>query len=481
MASILNTVSAPESVIEQPTTTQDATPKVVKPLLVNTGSQIAPSPEKKDLVGQLSNVLPRLTYYGPTEFHTKIGDGCSKIAASTTQQLYGIYDPTSSEDAWYAKKSVLDAGGKEVWNPTMKNNYSKMQIGTYVSLDRFGATHDLDLPKNKKYTLKDNEKVEHRGVVVGFDKDGIPLIKHGSSEGEAVVQRMDNLFLKFPTHNLDYTVKSAYTPASIMGKDIVDKRFYTKPEEADNLQYIPAQSGVAKMNAQQIKGQGMTPINMKEPTGSENELKFMTALNNNLSKQMQILGLKKTEANLIAKVAFGVFHNESEAGTSSFPIGLKMLGSTFAKAVGAKKSNPSLSDVQFKFDTLMSNADGSTSKIGKSLLELGVEKEGLSDWTHHRDDYNDEVNAVAASAADALAKIKANPDKFKYDAKNQTVFGNIPLGVALAAAYSKGLSAITSKESLMKADDKGRVPFNYGTNAMKWGERIKVTPKQKSK
>lgn len=479
MASILDTVTAPESVIEQTTTAQTTAPKVVQPSLVNAGSQITPSPEKKNLVGQLSSVLPRLTYYGPTELHTKLGDGCSRIAASTTQQLYGIYDPTSSEDAWYAKKAVINAGGKEVWNKSMKDDYSKMQIGTYVSLDRPGSWYGLDKSKNKNMTLKDNENIEHRGVVVGFDKDGVPMIKHGSSSGKTVVQRIDAL--KLPDHDWTYTAVSAYTPASIMGKDIVDKRFYTKPEEADNLQYIPAQSGVAKINAQQIGNKGLAPMNQKPNNGSENEIKFMTALNNNLSKQMQILGLKKNEANLIAKVAFGVFHNESEAGTSSFPIGLKMLGSTLLNRAGVRKSNPSLSDVQFKFDSLMNNADGSTSKIGKSLLELGVDKEGLSDWTHHRDDYNDEVNAVAASAADALAKIKANPEKFKYDAKNQTVFGNIPLGVALAAAYSKGFSAITSKESLMKPDAKGRVPFNYGTNAMKWGERIKVTPKQKSK
>lgn len=468
MASILDTVSSPEPTVEQPITTQAP--------LINTGSQITPSPEKKGLVTQLSSVLPRLTYYGPTELNTKVGDGCSRIAASTAQQLYGVYDPTSREDAWYAKKAVLDAGGKEVWNQSMKNDYSKMQIGTYVSLDRPGFTHDFDKSSNKKYTLADNEKVEHRGIVVGFDKDGVPLIKHGSASGNTVVQRIDKL--KLPDYPWSYTAKSAYTPASIMGKEIVDKRFYTKPEEADNLQYIPAQTGSAKMDTQQMKKQGLLPMNQKPSAGSENEVKFIAAINNNLGKQMQILGLKKSEANLIAKVAFGVFHNESEAGTSSFPIGLKMLGSTLLNRVKLKESNPSLSDVQFKYDTLLNNADGTTSKVGKSLLELGVKKEGLSDWTHHRDDYNDEVNAVAASAADALAKIKANPEKYKYDAKNQTIFGDVPLGVALAAAYSKGPAVMSSKEALMKADKKGRIPMNYGNNAMKWGDRIKVTPKK---
>lgn len=480
MASILDIAQPAEPAVENTSaTTVDNTQATQQPKL-QTGQQFSPTPEKKDVVKQLSNILPRMTYYGPTEFHTKVGDGCSKIAAATTQRLYGIYDPTSSEDAWYAKKSVLDAGGKEVWNPSMKNDYSKMQIGTYVSLDRFGNTHDFDKPKNKKYTLADNEKVEHRGVVVGFDKDGMPLIKHGSSEGEAYVQRMDKLFLPFSTHTLNYTVKSAYTPASIVGKDIVDKRFYTKPEESDIISYNPT-TALQKMNSRIPAGLKPVGGNTSAPNAAkENELKFVSALNNNLAKQTQILGLQKNEANLIARVAFGIFHNESKAGYSAKPIGGKMLLSSAAHALG-RKNSPSLSDVQFKFDDLVQNADGSTSKVGQNLLELGVEREGLSNWTHHRDDYNDEVNAVAASAAATLARIKANPEKYNYDPKTQTIHGDVSLGVALAAAYSKGMGVLSSKEAMMKADKKGNIPMNYGNNAMSWGDKLNITPKKKEK
>lgn len=476
MASILEATStpAPEPSVEQKVPAQTAAP-----LLAPTGVQITPTPDKKEVVKQLSNILPRMTYYGPTELHTEIGNGCSKIAASTTQKLYGIYDPSSSQDAWYAKAAVLKAGGKEVWNESMKNDYSKMQIGTYVSLDRPFDSYGSKPSKDKSLTLKDNEHVEHRGVVVGFDTDGMPMIKHGSSSGKTVVQRMDKL--KLPDHDWSYTAKSAYTPAAIIGKEIVDKRFYTKPEEADVVSYNPL-SSIQKINSRMPAGLKPTGETASAPNAAkENEIKFVSALNQNLGKQMQMLGLQKSEANLIAKVAFGIFHNESKAGYTSKPVGGKMLVKSLFHAVGATNTSPSLGDVQFKYDDLSHNADGSVSKVGQNLLDLGVERDGLSNWNHHRDDYNDEVNAVAASAAATLARIKANPEKYDYDPKTQTIHGDVSLGVALAAAYSKGIGVIRSKKAMLQADKKGNIAMNYGGNAMKWGDKLNITPKKKEK
>lgn len=469
-------IATPETVTEQKTPQQTA-----KPLIIQTGQQITPTPDKKDVVTALSNILPRMTYYGPTEMQTQIGNGCSKIAASTTQKLYGVYDPSSSQDAWYAKASVLKAGGKEVWNESMKNDYSKMQIGTYVSLDRPFDSYGSKPSKDKSLTLKDNENIEHRGVVVGFDKDGTPMIKHGSTSGKTVVQRMDKL--KLPDHDWSYTAKSAYTSTSIMGKEIVDKRFYKKPEEADVISYTPTvnQTSVQKLNSRMPAG--VKPLGeVKAPSAAkENEVKFITSLNQNLAKQTQILGLEKNEANLIAKVAFGIFHNESEAGYSTTPIGGKMLSKTIMHAFGMTKSSPSLSDVQFKYDDLINNADGTTSKVGQNLLDLGVDRDGLSNWNHHRDDYTDEVNAVAASAAATLARIKANPEKYKYNPKTQTIFGDVSLGVALAAAYTKGNGILSSKEAMLKADRKGNIAMNYGKNAMSWGNKLNISPKKQRK
>jgi hypothetical protein len=415
-----------------------------------------------------------MTYQGPNEFMTKLGDGCSKQAADLTQQLYGgKIDPSSRQDAWYARRAVERAGGKTVWTDNMKKDFSNVQLGSFVSLDRPGFDYDFKEPKDKSMSIEDNEKVEHRGVVVGFDKkDGIPMIRHGSSSGKAVVQRMDQL--KLPDHPWTYQAKSIYTPKDIIGKEIVDKRYYSKQETPDTITYNPSGAAVKnKLNANLPAG--LKPAG-KFSEGKENEIKFISALNQNLAKQTQVLGLKKNEANLIAKVAFGIFNNESEAGYSSTPIGGKMLTSSVLHAVGAKKASPSLGDVQFKYDDLIQNADGSTSRVGKNLLELGVNKDGLSNWTHHRDDYNDEVNAVASSAAATLATIKANPKTYNYNPKTETIHGNIPLGVALAAAYSKGVGVIKSKESMMRADKKGNKPINYGTNAMKHSSKLLITP-----
>lgn len=439
---------------------KNSTLPVVKP------TQMAVTPEKKNVAFALSEVLPRMTYYGPNEFMTKIGDGCSKQAADLTQSMYGgDVDLAARQDAWYAKAAVLKSGGKDVWNPSMKKDFSKVQIGSYVSLDRPGMVHDFDKSKDKSLTAKDNEKVEHRGVVVGFDKDGTPLIRHGSSEGTSVVQRYDKL--KLPEYPWSYSVKSIYTPKSIIGKEIVDKRYYTKPAQSDSFSFNPN-------NGEMVK----TPIGFGvRGKATENESKFIQAINANLPKQMQVLGLSKPESNLISQVAFGIFNNESKAGTSKNwgGVGSKMIVSSLAKAVGAKKSSPSYGDIQFKYDDLVSNADKSTSKVGRNLYEMNVKKEGLAGFATHRDDYNDEVNAVAAKTATTLSLIKSNPEKYQYNPKTQTIFGNIPLGVALAAAYSKGDAIISSKEKLMKADKDGNKAIVYGTNAMKHSNKLLIT------
>lgn len=474
MASLIEAVKNPSL--------QTTAPPVVKvpdalknPSLPTTKvTPIPVTPAKKDLVTAMSNILPQMTYQGPNEFMTRIGDGCSKQAADLTQQLYGgKLDQSAREDAWYARKAVEKAGGKTVWTDSMKNDFSKVQIGSFVSLNRPGMDYEFKQPKDKSMSLKDNEKIEHRGVVVGFDpKDGMPLIRHGSAEGNAYVQRMDKL--RLPNHPWTYEAKSIYTPKDIIGKEIVDKRYYTKPETPDVITYNPS-GATSKDKLNSKLPAGLKPAG-KFAEGRENEIKFISALNNNLAKQSQVLGLKKNEANLIAKVAFGIFNNESEAGYSSTPIGAKMLGSSLLHATGARKASPSLGDIQFKYDDLVQNADGSTSKIGKNLLELGVDREGLSNWTHHRDNYNDEVNAVASSAAATLSAIKANPGKYKYNPKTETIHGNIPLGVALAAAYSKGIGVIKSKEAMMQVDKKGNKPINYGTNAMKHSSKLNIAP-----
>lgn len=474
------------SPIKNPSTTDTTTPVVANTAI-------------KDLATSMSSILPRLTYYGPTEIMTNIGDGCSKQAADATQRLYGgKIDQSLRDDAWYARKSVERAGGKTVWTPEMKKDYSKVQIGSSVSLDRFGSEYDYKKPKNRQNTLKDNEKVEHRGMVIGFDpKDGMPMIRHGSSEGKAVVQRMDNLSLEFPTHTLHYTPKSIYTPKDIMGKPIVDMRYYTKPEEADKFSFNPVNAGkvdnvedkglVNNIEQKLIKGinknlpkkMQFLSDNSDDTNGNrlptENEQKFIKAINTNLPKQMQSLGLARADADLLGKVAFGIFNNESKAGQSN-AVGGKMILSSLAHAIGLKKSSSSLGDVQFKYDDLYKNSDGSVSKVGKNLLELGVDREGMSGANGHRADYNDEVNSVAAATAFTLSKIKGDPEKYQYDPKTQTIFGDIPIGVALAAAYSKGNGVIRSRKAMMKPDKNGNKPINYGNNAMKHSEKLNVTP-----
>lgn len=85
MASILEATSTPAP---EPTPTQAAAPQIAHPLLFPSGTQITPTPDKKDLVSQLSSILPSLKYSGPTDAQTHTANIASVKTAINAQQMY---------------------------------------------------------------------------------------------------------------------------------------------------------------------------------------------------------------------------------------------------------------------------------------------------------------------------------------------------------------------------------------------------------
>ena len=363
-------------------------------------------------------------YYGPDEFENCQGAGCSKIATTDIANTFGFnYGDLHPQDAWYRRASVLKNKGKEIWNPSMGNNYSGFRVGDLVSLNRSGDTYAKTASTVPGYTLADNEGNEHVGEYVGVNEKGIPLIKHGSEHGKIYVQPITDLVL--PDAGpvpLYYKPQSVYRLAELENAEIKDKKFYTAPQKA-------------------------IPIKWNNPNKklTANEKKYLDAINANVGKQQQMFGLSPEEAKMINSLGYGIFHNESNAGNTSWkrPVALKMLGSELAHAFG-RDASASLGDVQFKYDDLMYNADKSLSSVGRRMQDIGVKREGLSDWTHHRDDYNDEVNSIAAFMSDHLNKFKTNP-KYKYDSKTNTIYGDIPVDRALTNIYHFGPTATKEK------------------------------------
>ena len=144
--------------------------------------------------------LPVMQGYGQ-EICTK-DKGCSVNVSIKMEGLLGNLADGSlwANDAWFNKSDILNKGGDLVYDSTSKNYkemgkvpkevYSKLQVGDYVQLNRTDTASSGKFAAQTKDGLQ-NEQIEHLGFVVGKDKDGTPLIWHGSETGKAFVKRID--------------------------------------------------------------------------------------------------------------------------------------------------------------------------------------------------------------------------------------------------------------------------------------------------
>jgi hypothetical protein len=383
-----------------------------------------PAPKKDDLP----------VYKGQMKFKICEGEGCSKIATREAANLYGVkYDEVNPQDAWYKRAAVLKSGGKEIWNKSSKS-MKGLRVGDFISLDRGVSGKELYKSNVSGYNSKDNEGNEHLGVVVGKDKNGRILVKHGSENGNVYVQPIDEL--NIPEYGFKYTPTSIYRSKSIENKEIKNTRNYESQEKYKGVDRSRFSNSYAPTDKEKL---------------------FLEALNNNAQSQQDVLKLTPKESKMLRDISFGIFQNESEGGESNTPIGLKMLASQLAHAFG-RKASPSLGDIQFKYDDIRQNADKTLTSVGRRMDELNVQKSGLSNYIKHDKDYNDEVNAVMSLVSSNYDKIRQNPSRYQYDPVRNTVYGDIPLEQALLSSYNKP-GFINSKEKI-KSKEK------YAKNAL---------------
>lgn len=370
-------------------------------------------------------------YKGPTKFNECKGEGCSKQATKGVASLYNLdYSSLNPQDAWYKRSAVIKGGGKEIYNASSKNDinsvYGDLRVGDFVSLDRPGESHSKDVSKVEGYDLSDNEKTEHLGYVVGFDKNGTPLIKHGwegnlISGAKSYVQPITNISL--PDIGYDYTVNSIYRASPLLNNDKeVNNKYYKNISPSIPLSFD------SKKNL------------------TDDKQNFIDAYNKNSDKFQLETGLSPEEVAAIGNISYGIFGNESKFN-ESLKRPVKQIGAEALDFFGLKDTPPSLGPTQIKYDQV--GGDKNNTRKSKLLRSLGVEKEDLNNVILPTD-YDAVSKATFALLAENYRNLKTNP-KFKYNSETNTVLGNVPIGVALAKSWQNP-SLKNVEETLQAAD-----------------------------
>jgi hypothetical protein len=386
----------------------------------------------EDIDNPKSTYWKNKVYKGPTEFKECKGEGCSKQATKDVASLYNLdYGSLSPQDAWYKRSAIIKGGGKEIYNTSSNNDvqsvYGNLRVGDFVSLDRPGDRHAKDVSKVEGYTLDDNEQTEHLGYVVGFNDDGVPLIKHGHEgnllmDAKSYVQPITELSL--PDIGYDYKVKSIYRAKPLVENDDRELRssYYKNISPSIPLSFYDEQDATV------------------------DKRKFINAYNKNSDKFQTETGLTPEEVAAIGNIGYGIFGNESRFNKSAKrPI--KQLAAEALYALGLRKTPPSLGPTQLKYEQL-NNSKNETRK-GRLLRNLGVEKEDL-DNVFAPTNYDAVTKATFAPLAENYKNLKTNP-KFGYNPENNTVLGNVPIGLALAKSWQNP-SLKNVKKSLQEGD-----------------------------
>jgi hypothetical protein len=391
-------------------------------------------------------------YYGPTEFKECYGEGCSKQATKKVASLYGVdYDELNPQDAWYKKAAVIKGGGKTIYDKSqgsLADSYENLKIGDFVSLDREGSPHAKDESRISGYDISDNEKTEHLGYVVGFNKEGVPLIRHGHegnvlSNAKSYVQPITEMSL--PDLDLNYKVSSIYRPKKLL-KDATLKtnKYYKEILPVENLEFFD-----------------------KENVTKEKK-KYLKAFNKN-SKEFQLeSGLSPEEVSAIGNISYGIFGNESsfnsniknrtiETPLGDFDIPIptknmlrvpKQMGKELLYNLGITDSSPSLGPTQLKYTDVKFNKDDTITDTGKLMDTLGTTKGGMSNYT--TTNYDAVTKGTFANLANKYKQLKSDP-KFEFNPENNTVFGNVPIGYALARAWQN--PSLSKLKETLQSDD----------------------------
>jgi hypothetical protein len=405
--------------------------------------------------------LPVMQDYGQ-EVCTK--EGCSfNVSVKMGDLLGGIADgPLWANDAWYNKDDVLTKGGDLIYDSNSKiySQMGKVQVGDYVQLNRTDTKLSKDI--TAKGTSKDgykNEDIEHLGFVVGKDKDGTPLIWHGSESGKAFIKRIDQPITLDDHDKNIFTYKVSSIVRSPNLKDV----------DFSGLQNSPYYTPVDP-NKKLVPKKGAT----------EAQVNATKSFNNSVG-QFKNLGYSQDDTNYVGQILIGGIMRQETQGNTDWKAAPKQTAAYLIKDVAGIKAmdipgsqyftedgkpirtpgkefegdQASVGAYQLKPEYNFQNKDGSLNSLGKKLEKLGVAVDDITG-----DNIQAQTLAGTLILLDNYKKLKANPD---FDSKTNLYKGKIPASYILAKSWQAG-SGWESREKYQKFLND--LDIDYSNNAL---------------
>jgi len=352
------------------------------------------------------------------------GKGCSyNVSVKMGNLLGGIADGDIwANDAWFNKSDMVNKGGDLIYQTTErdfskmpkvpKELYSKLQVGDYVQLNRPDTKTSGEFAAERKGNLQ-NENVEHLGFIVGKDKDGTPLVWHGSEKGKAFIQRIDQPI------TLDDHDKSIFTyqVASIVRSPNL------KNVDMSGLQNTAYYSTIDPKQ-KLVPGKKATDL----------QKQAANVINNN-AKNFKNLGYSQEDANFVGQILVGgIMMNETSGGESYKRIPKQVAATVWKEWLGQgnfEGDEASIGYYQMKPNLNFTNKDGSLNTLGQRLEKLGVDPKDISTF-----DINAQTKAGTIILLDNYEKLKKDPD---FNIKTGLYKGKIPASYILAKSWQAGV------------------------------------------
>jgi hypothetical protein len=366
------------------------------------------------------------------------GKGCSTNVSVKIANLLGNLTKESlwANDAWYNKDAVIKQGGDLVYeSPSRiynqmgkvpKEVWSKLQVGDYVQLNRPDTKSSREFsekgPSEEGYI---NEEIEHLGFIVGKDKDGTPLIWHGSETGKAFIKRIDEP-ISLDDHDKNiftYQVSSIVRSPALKNADLSglqNSAYYTPLDKSKKL--------VAKKNA--------TPLQVEA-----------TNIFNDSVGQFKNLGYSQDDANYIGGLLIGGIMEQETKGGTSRGAGPKEAAATLIKNVAGidafdvpligrfpgkefEGDEASVGQYQLKPNLNFRESNGSLNALGQKLEKLGISVEDIDSGN-----IDAQTKAGTLLLLDAYTSLKKDPD---FNIKTGLYKNKIPASYIIAKSWQAG-------------------------------------------
>ena len=424
---------------------------------------------KKPVIGETKNYLVNknlkdgyLPYLNSGEESCEKGKGCSaNVSIKMASLLSNVTDKSLwANDAWFNKSEILNKGGDFIYEnkerdytkmqKVPKDVWNKLQVGDYVQLNRKDTGSSAKFAAQTKPGLK-NEGIEHLGFIVGKDKDGTPLVWHGSETGTAYIQRIDEPLVLHDENKISKSNTFTYQVASIVRSPVLKNADLSGLQEsAYYTQLDPNKKLVPKKGATTLQSQATNTINRSVG-------------------QFKNVGYKQDDVNYVSQILIGgIMSNETEAGESKSRV-LKEIGATIWKNyLGQGTSEASIGYYQLKPHLNFTNKDGSLNTIGKKLEKLGVSVDDIGN------DIDSQTKAGTLLLLDIYSQLKKDKD---FNTKTGLYKNKIPASYILAKSWQAGPGWYKDKKYKKYLDN---FDIDYSNNALKNLGTVDVVGQNKS-